>query len=110
MVRKITMIGVALIGVTLAFAGNAWADRDRGDGGHRNDRGGNHYGWGKGHGNLHQGHNRFRGHGLPARHHREKNDYHHHHRPCPLYGGHFHIGMSVADNVFGFAMAVSENR
>ncbi len=63
MVRKLTMIGIALIGFTLAMGSNAWADRDRGDRGHRNDKGyhhnyktpkGHHYGWDKGKGNPHR--------------------------------------------------------
>jgi len=63
MLRKFMMIGIALIGFTLALGSNAWADRGRGDRGHRNDKGyhhnyktppGHHYGWQKGKGNPHR--------------------------------------------------------
>jgi hypothetical protein len=63
MVRKITVIGIALIGITLATGGNAWAERNRGDKGQRNDKvyhnkaktpPGHHYGWEKGTGNPHR--------------------------------------------------------
>lgn len=63
MTRKLLWIGIALFGITLAFGSNAWADRDRGDKGHRNDRGyhykhknppGHHSGWHKGNGNPHR--------------------------------------------------------
>ena len=63
MARKLLMIGITLIGFTMAFGSNAWADRDRGDIGHRNDKGyhhnykttkGHHYGWDRGKGNPHK--------------------------------------------------------
>lgn len=63
MVRKITVIGIALIGISLASGGNAWAERNKGDRGQRNDKvyhhkdknpPGHHYGWEKGKGNPHR--------------------------------------------------------
>ena len=63
MLRKRVVIGIALIGFTLSMASNAWGDRDRGDRGHRRDKGyhhsyktpqGHHYGWVKGKGNPHR--------------------------------------------------------
>ncbi|MCP3955079.1 MAG: hypothetical protein GY697_23090 [Desulfobacterales bacterium] len=99
MVRKITVIGIALIGITLASGGNAWAERNRGDKGQRNDKGyhqkhknppGHHYGWKKGNGNPHRDRH-YKGrhqrkhsvkkhvyHHVPKRHHRvEKRVYRH---------------------------------
>ncbi len=57
MTRRLMMISIALIGFTLAFGSNAWADHDRGKRGHRSDKDyhykykshpKHHYGWHKG--------------------------------------------------------------
>ena len=89
MVRKITVIGIALIGISLAFGGSAWADRNRGDRGLRNDKGHHptyknppthHYGKGNPHRNRHyrghQRHRHYKGHSQ-RRHSVRKHVYHH---------------------------------
>jgi len=62
MKRKLLIIGIALIGMAIAFGSNAWAGQDRGGKQHKKDRNyhqsyktpaGNHYGWDKGKGNPH---------------------------------------------------------
>ena len=69
MVRRLMIISISLVGLTLALGSNAWADRDRGGREHRNDKGyhhndktpkGNHYGWEKGRGNSHREHYKHR--------------------------------------------------
>jgi len=63
MVRRLLIIGISLVGFTMALGSNAWADRYSGDRGHRADKGyhhnyktpkGHHYGWDKGKRNFHK--------------------------------------------------------
>ena len=69
MVRRLMIISISLVGLTLALGSNAFADRYRGDRGHRPDNGyhhtyktpkGHHYGWDKGKRYLHR--DRYRNH------------------------------------------------
>ena len=81
MTRKLLMIGIALVGLTLALGSNAWAEHGRGgydrrgdNGYHQNDRTppGHHYGWEKGRGNPHRK-------GYPHRtEYRHRDQYRHH--------------------------------
>ena len=137
MKRKLLMVGIALIGLTLSLGSNAWAD-DHGQGGknrgddkayHRNDKTppGNHYGWENGKGNPHKDRYDHRPDNLrrdrddhrPASyrrdyHHRvpvvEKRVYHHYSSAARNDGGIFNVAVSVIDQVFSVAVAVSGPR
>jgi hypothetical protein len=63
MVRRFMIIGISLMGLTLALGSNAWAAGHRGDRGHRTDNGyhhnykapsGHYYGWDKGKRSYHR--------------------------------------------------------
>lgn len=141
MVRKLMITVTALMGFTLAIGGNAWADRDRGDRGHRDDKvyhhndktpPGYHYGWDKGKGNPHRDRyehrreypHRDRDHRWGSegdhrwnrdRHHRWDRDRHSRdryrdHRRHDRHDGRFRLGVSVIDDLFGVAVAVSGSR
>lgn len=133
MTRKLLMIGIALIGITLAFGSNAWAERGRGGKGGKGNRhdkayhhnakspSGHHYGWEKGKGNPHRDRYQSR----PDYRHRdrnyrngrhprkrvvEKHVYHHTRRPVRHHDARFNIAFSVIDNAFGAVVAVGGRR
>jgi len=139
MTRKLLMIGIALVGFTLALGSNAWAEHGRGGKDRRNDKTyhrniktapGNHYGWEKGKGNPHKNVNRHR----PAYRHRdhrwdrddrnrhrqrdlrpprrvvEKHVYHHHSNDGRYDDSRFNVAVSVIDQVFSVAVAISGTR
>ena len=129
MKRKLLMIGIALIGFTLALGSNAWAENGRGGKDHRdhtayhqNDKtpAGNHYGWEKGRGNPHKDSNQRR----PEYQHRDRyhRDYHHQRpvvekRVYHYYSSDesydddgFNVAVSVIDQVFRVVVAVSGTR
>jgi hypothetical protein len=129
------MMGIALVGLTLAFGSNAWADNGRGGKGQKNDKSyhqsyktpqGHHYGWQKGKGNPHKDRYQHRPeyrhrdrhpqrrvvekhvyHHYPRQNHRvvEKHVYHHYPKPDRHRVGHFNIAVSVIDRAFGVAVA-----
>ena len=106
MVRRLMIISISLIGLTLALGSNAWADRGRGDRGHRTDNGyhhnykhpsGHHYGWDKGKRNPHR--DRFqhrREYRHRDRHHRwdrdRYRDRYHRYSSYDRHGGRFKVG------------------
>jgi len=130
MTRKLLMIGIALVGFTLALGSNAWAEQGRGGKGHRNDKGyhynaktppGHHYGWEKGRGNPHRDGYRHR----PEYRHRDRHphrDYHprkrvvekhvyHHYSSDDRYDDdRVNVAVSVIDQFFSVAVAVSGRR
>lgn len=96
MTRKLLMIGITLIGLTMAFGSNAWAEHGRGGKDHRDGKvyhqtnktpQGHHYGWEKGKGNPHRDgyqhrpayRHRDRDHRWERKHDRDRyhRDYHH---------------------------------
>jgi len=129
MTRKLLMIGIALVGLILALGSNAWAENGRGGKDRRNDKiyhqndktpPGNHYGWEKGKGNPHKDNYRYRQEYRPRD--RYQRDYHH---PRPVVEKHvyhhyssderydddrFNVAVSVIDQVFSVAVAVSGSR
>ena len=141
MTRKLLMIGIALVGFTLAFGSNAWAENGRGGKDRRNDKvyhqndktpAGNHYGWQKGKGNPHKDsyqrrpeyRHRDRDHRWDRDHHRdryrrdyhhqrpvvEKHVYHHYSSDESYDDDRFNVAVSVIDQVFSVAVAVSGTR
>ena len=129
MTRKLLMIGIALVGLTLALGGNAWAengrggkDRRNGNAYHQNDKTppGHHYGWEKGKGNPHKANAQYR---QQYRHRdRYQRDYHHHRPIVEKHVYHhtssderydddrFNVAVSVIDQVFSVAVVVSGSR
>lgn len=130
MVRKLTIIGISLIGFALTMGSNAWADRDRGDRGHRNGKGyhqsqkippGHHYGWDKGKGNPHRDRyehrreyrhedrydRRDRDHRWDRDRRDDRRDRHDRYRNHDRHDSRFRLGVSVIDDLFGVAVAVS---
>ena len=122
MVRKLMVIGIALVGLTLALGSNAWADPGRGKGhGHAK---GYHQKHRVSPGPYHRGYcDRGRHHDRRVvekhvyhhypRHDRrvvEKRVYHHYPRPDRRPGGHFNIAVSVIDHAFGVAVAAGGRR
>ena len=131
MTRKLVMIGIALIGLTLAFGSNAWADgHGKGNKPRGNDKvyqqncktpPGNHNGWEKGKGNPHQNRYEQRQEYLHQEqdHHRnydhkrpvvEKHVYHHYSSDERYDDGNFNVAVSIIDQVFSVAVAVSGAR
>ena len=136
MTRKLLIIGITLVGLTMAFGSNAWAENGRGGKDRRNGKAyhqnyktppGNHYGWEKGKGNPHKDSNQRRPEyrGRDRDHHRDRyhRDYHHHRRPVvekhvyPHYSSdkryddnNFNVAVSIIDQVFSVAVAVSGSR
>ena len=131
MTRKLLIIGIALVGLTLALGSNAWAD-GHGKGGQNrgNDKTyhqtykippGNHYGWEKGKGNPHQSHYQQRreyrhqeqDHRRVYDHKRpvvEKHVYHHYSSDERYDDGNFNVAVAIIDQVFSVAVAVSGAR
>ena len=131
MKRKLLMIGIALIGFTLALGSNAWADgHGNGSKNRGNDKAyqqnyktnpGNHNGWEKGKGNPHQNrceqrreyrhqgqdHHRNNDHKRPVV---EKHVYHHYSNDERYDDGNFNVAVSIIDQVFSVAVAVSGAR
>jgi hypothetical protein len=134
MTRKLLMIGIALVGFTLAFGSNAWAENGRGGKDRKDGKAyhqtsktppGNHYGWEKGKGNPHQDSYQRR----PEYRHRDRDDrwdrdrrrdydykrpvvekhVYHHYRSDERYDDDsgFNVAVSVIDQVFSVAVAVS---
>ena len=120
MTRKRLILGIAILGISLTFGGNAWAGQGQGGKRHKNDKTyhqsyktppGHHYGWEKGKKNPHS--SRYRQ--PPAYRHRdhhrrpvvEKHVYHHYRSEGRQDDGRFNIAVSVIDNALGFAVAVS---
>ena len=135
MTRKLLMIGIALVGFTLALGSNAWAENGRGGKERRNDRvyqhndktpPGHHYGWEKGKGNPHRDNDRHRPqyrHQERYHHYRnrqgddcqhrpvvEKHVYHHYSSDERYDDDSFNVAVSVIDQVFSVAVAVSGSR
>jgi len=139
MTRKLLMIGIALVGFTLAFGSNAWAGQDKGGKRHKNDKAyhqnqktppGNHYGWEKGKGNPHKNSNQrrpeyrdrdhrwdrdrnYRDRYRDYRHKRpdvEKHVYHYYSSDDRYDDDRFNVAVSVIDQVFSVAVAVSGSR
>lgn len=141
MARKLLMIGMALIGFTLALGSNAWAEHGRSGKDRRNDNTyhqntktppGNHYGWEKGRGNPHRDKyphrpeyrhrdrdhrwdrdDRYRDRRRDDRRQRqvvEKHVYHHYSKDDRDDDDRFNVAVSVIDQVFRVAVAVSGTR
>ena len=137
MTRKLLMIGIALVGLTLALGSNAWADgHGKGSKTRGNDKvyqqnhktpPGNHTGWEKGKGNPHQNRyqNRpeYRDYDRDDRwsrdrdrdyHHKrpvvEKHVYHHYSSDERYDDGNFNVAVSIIDQVVSVAVAVSGAR
>lgn len=136
MTRKLLMMGIALVGFTLASGSNAWAEHGRGGKDHRNDKGyyhnaktppGHQYGWEKGRGNPHRPEYRHRQRDYqprkrvvekhvyhhPPRHDRrivEKHVYHHYRGDAGCDRDRFNVAVAVIDQFFGVAVAVSGTR
>jgi len=133
MTRKLLMVGIALVGLTLAFGSNSWAGQDKGGKQHKNDKAyhqsqktpsGNHYGWEKGKGNPHrnsyQPRPEYRD--RDYRWDRDRRDYHHqrpvvekhvyhHYSSDESYDGDsFNVAVSVIDQVLSVAVAVNGTR
>jgi hypothetical protein len=120
MTRKLFIIGIALIGISLAFGSNAWADRDKGGKGHKSDKGyhqsykapqGHHYGWEKGKKNPHKDRYQHRPEYRHRDHHPqkrvvEKHVYHHYPRHYRPYASRFNAAFSVIDSAFGAVVVV----
>jgi hypothetical protein len=130
MTRKLLKTGIALVGIALALGSNAWAEQGRGGKDHRNDKGyhynakspsGHHYGWEKGRGNPHRDDYRHR----PEYRHRDRHphrDYHprkrvvekhvyHHYSSDDRYDDdRVNVAVSVIDQFFSVAVAVSGTR
>lgn len=121
MTRKLLIISIALLGISLTLGGHAWAGQGQGGKRHQNDKiyhqgyktpPGNHYGWKKGKKNPHQSRYRHAPVYRHRDHHRrpvvEKHVYHHYRSEDRQDAGRFNIAVSVIDNVIGFAVAVSQ--
>ena len=131
MTRKLLIIGIALVGLTLALGSNAWADGHGKGGKNRgNDKTyhqtyetppGNHNGWEKGKGNPHQNsyqqHREYRH--QQQDHHRdynhkkpvvEKHVYHHYSSDERYDDGNFNVAVAIIDQVFSVAVAVNGAR
>jgi len=129
MTRKLLITGITLIGFTLALGSNAWAEQGRKGKQHKNDKNyhqsyktppGHHYGWEKGKGNPHKDSNQRR----PEYRHRdryhrdyhhkrpvvEKHVYHHYSSDESYDDDRFNVAVSVIDQVFSVAVAVSGSR
>ena len=122
MTRKLLIIGVALIGFTLALGSNAWAEDGKRGKRHKNDRRyhqsyktppGHHYGWEKGKRNSHKSRYRhFPAYRLRDPHRRpvvEKHVYHHYRSPSEDLQNNsgLNVTFSVIDNVLSIAVAVN---
>ena len=120
MTRKRLIIGIALLGISLTFGGNAWAGQ--GQGGkrlmnvktyhqHYKTPPGHHYGWEKDNKNPHQPRYQHYPTSRDRDHYRrpvvEKHIYHHYRSEDHQDESRFNIAVSVIDNVLGFAVAVS---
>ena len=139
MTRKLIMIGIALVGIMLALGSNAWAENGRGDKNRRDGKtyhqtdktpSGNHYGWEKGIGNPHRDNYQHRPEYRPRDHRWERNrhdrdcrrDYYHQKPVVEKHVYHhygsddrsddnsFNVAVSVIDQVFSVAVAVSGTR
>ena len=136
MTRKLLMIGITLVGLTLAFGSNAWAEHGRGGKDHKNGKvyqqtpktpSGNHYGWEKGKGNPHKDSRQHRPEYRPRdRDHRwdrdrhqdyrhqkpvvEKHVYHHYSSDERNDDDSFRVAVSVIDQFLSVAVAVSGTR
>ena len=121
MTRKLLILGIALIGLTLALGSNAWAGHGRNGKNHHYHKIDRHYHWGH-HGHHHgwekgkrHPHRRCYRHHRAYRHrdHRrrpvvvEKHIYHEYQREAPNEENGFKFAFSVADEVLGIAVAVS---
>jgi hypothetical protein len=131
MTRKLLIVGIALIGMTLALGSNAWAGPDRRGRDHKKDQtyhrqdktpAGHHYGWAKGKGNRHRPACRqpdrrphrpvYRPHDPHHGRDRkvvEKHVYHHY-RTEERHDDHIRIAVSVVDQFLGVAVAFSGTR
>lgn len=140
MTRKLLMIGITLVGLTMAFGSNAWAENGRSGKDRRNDKAyhqnyktpsGHHYGWEKGKKNPHKDsyqhrpeyrdrdnrwdinrHYRDRYH--RGYHHQrpvvEKHVYHHYSTNERYDDDSFNVAFSVIDQVFSVALAANGTR
>ena len=119
MTRKLLMIGIALVGFTLALGSNAWAGHARGAKRHKGEKvyhhnhkspAGHHYGWEKGRGNPHRQAYRHRDrHPHYGKRVVERHVYHHTRRDDRR-DDRFRIAVSVTDQFLGVAVAVSGSR
>ena len=123
MTRNFLILGIALIGLTLALGSNAWAGHGRNNKSHHdhkigrhchNGHHGHHYGWSKGKRHPHRKcyrHHRARRHRDHGRRPvvQEKHIYHHYQRKEPRYieDSGFKFVFALADEVLGIAVAVS---